>query len=456
MPVHPYSHYKLATLLDEEEEDKKKRYHLILSSAAFIPLLRRKRAFASSLTTLPGLLEVLIPALVVGTFGMLSLMIFFSPGNNTSASMSIIPASAATVSILPMSITQQETYTITAVTGNPDGAANQVYAHTITTTTTPVSETVNATGQGQIPGTGTQATGSILLGNGDLKNPLNLPAGTILNNTQGCTAQGLQVSLDSNVYVPAYSGNGPWPTTTVSIHVVQQGVTGNIQDCSSTDHAFLNLTYTFEAYNLSGGFNGGTDPQTSPIVQQSDIDNAANALISANTPDAQQALQGQVQPNEQLIGTPQCSPNTNEDHAAGAQVSQVTVTVSFTCTGEVYDQDGALKLAQNLLNQQEQQLHPTYELVGTITTTMQTATLTDPNSGTVTMTIQASGTWVAQFDTQSQQALAQSIAGMTKAEAQTFLNNQPGIQMASIQLQGGNSDRLPTNPAKITFTVLPT
>ncbi len=454
MPVHPYSHYRLAELLDEEEEDKKKRYHLILSSAAFIPLLRRKRAFASSLATLPGLLEVLIPALVVGTFGLLSLMIFFSPGNNTSASMSDIPASAATVSILPMSITQQETYTITAVEGNPDTAANQVYAHTITTTTAPVSEMVNATGQGQIPGT--QATGSILLGNGDLKNPLNLSAGTILTNTQGCTAQGLQVSLDSNVYVPAYSGNGPWPTTTVSIHVVQQGVTGNIQDCNSTDHAFLNLTYTFEAYNLSGGFNGGTDPQSYTYVQQSDIDNATNALISANTPDARQALQGQVQPNEQLIGAPQCNPNSNADHSAGDQVSQVTVTVSFTCTGEVYDQDGALKLAQNLLNQQEQQLHPTYELVGTITTTMQTATLTDPNSGTVTMTIQASGTWVAHFDTQSEQALALSIAGKTKAEAQAFLNSQPGIQMASIQLQGGNSDRLPTDPAKIIFTVSPT
>src|SRR6266700_3564458 len=93
------------------------------------------------------------------------------------------------------------------------------------------SQTVNATGQGTTQGT--QATGSILIGNGDLKNPLNLPAGTILTNTQGCTAQGLQVSLDSNVYVPVYSNNGPWPTTKVSIHVVQKGVMGNIQDCSS-------------------------------------------------------------------------------------------------------------------------------------------------------------------------------------------------------------------------------
>src|SRR5947208_13740335 len=99
MPMHPYSHYKLAALLDEEEEeDKKKRYNLILSSAAFIPLLRRKRVLALSL----GLLEVLIPVLVVGVFGVSLFLIFFLP-------TPMRPASAATVSILPMSTTQQKT-----------------------------------------------------------------------------------------------------------------------------------------------------------------------------------------------------------------------------------------------------------------------------------------------------------------------------------------------------------
>lgn len=456
MPVHPYSHYKLATLLDEEEEeDKKKRYHLILSSAAFIPLLRRKRAFASSLTTLPGLLEVLIPALVVGTFGLLSLMVFFSSGNNTSASMSDIPASAATVSILPMSITQQETYTITAVEGNPDTAANQVYAHTITTTTAPVPVTVNATGQGTIAST--SAHGTLTVYNFDPNVANTFSAGTMLSNTFPTP---IQMVLDADVYVPPPSAGQFYATADVPATVMPTGAIGNIPKEENPATGFKYTTtdssgYTVQVQNNSP-FTGGQDPQSYTYVQQSDIDNAANTLISENTPDARQALQGQVQPNEQLIVTQPCNSHSNADHSAGDQVSQVTVMVSFTCTGEVYDQDGALKLAQNLLNRQEQQLHPTYELVGTITTTMQTATLTDPNSGTVTMTIQASGTWVAQFDTQSQQALAQSIAGMTKAEAQAFLNNQPGIQMASIQLQGRNSDRLPTNPAKITFTVLPT
>jgi hypothetical protein len=451
MPVHPYSHYKLATLLDEEEdENKKKRYHLILSSAAFIPLLRRKRAFASSLLTLPGLLEVLIPSLVVATFGILSLVIFFSPGNTTSAPMpSIIPASAATVSIVPMSITQQQSYTITAVTGNPNEAANQVYARTINTTIAPVSETVNATGQ--VPGT--SATGTVYVESHD-SNTLTINAGQRFTNLN--TSPAIDIQFDMTVTVQPFQAQPG-----VRVHVVQAGTIGNIFPYSSSQPSFQNycdpnVSNCGQGYDMfsDSTFTGGTDPQT--VVQQSDIDNATTAFISAHTPDARQALQGQVQANEQLIVTQPCKAQSYADHLAGDQVSQFTVTVYFTCSGEVYNQDGALKLARSLLQQQVQQLHPTYELVGTIKPTLQAAALTDPNSDIVTMTIQASGTWVAHFDTQSEQALAQSIAGKTKAEAQTFLNNQPGIQMASIQLQGGTSDRLPTDPAKIIFTVLPT
>ncbi len=192
------------------------------------------------------------------------------------------------------------------------------------------SQTVKATGQGTTQGT--QATGSILIGNGDLKNRLNLPARTYLTNTQGCTAQGLQVSLDSDVNIPAYSGNGPWPTTTVLIHVVQPGVAGNIQDCSSTDQAFWNPTLTFDAYNLNGGFTGGTDPQTYTVVQQSDIDTAANSLKASTAQSALADLNSQLRPNEHLVGNPQCTYNVTSDHAAGDQATTVAVTVMATCT----------------------------------------------------------------------------------------------------------------------------
>ena len=192
------------------------------------------------------------------------------------------------------------------------------------------SQTVNATGQGTTQGT--QATGSILIANGDLNNPLNLPAGSHLTNTQGCTAQGLQVSLDNDVSIPAYSGNGPWPTMTVSIHVIQPGVAGNIQDCSSTDQAFWNPTLTFDAHDLNGGFTGGADPQTYTVVKQSDIDTAANSLTASTRQSAVADLNSQLQSNEQLVGDPQCTYNTTSDHAAGDQATTVTVTVQATCT----------------------------------------------------------------------------------------------------------------------------
>jgi ABC-type amino acid transport substrate-binding protein len=260
------------------------------------------------------------------------------------------------------------------------------------------------------------------------------------------------MQLDETVTVP------PGGATLAAAHVVEFGTIGNISTLGfqnqCNDISNCGQAPVHDIFNDSP-FTGGADPQTYTFVQQSDIDNAANDLISANSPNAQQVLQGQVQPNERFIGTPQCSPKTSENQSAGNHVSQVTVTVSFTCSGEAYDYDGALKLAQYLLKQHVQQAYPTipYALVGTITTTMQNPSLTDASSGTVTMTIEASGTWVAQFDTNLKQALAQSIAGKTEPQAQAILKAQPGVKTASIQLQGGNSDILPTNPAQITFTI---
>lgn len=74
----------------------------------------------------------------------------------------------------------------------------------------------------------------------------------------------------------------------------------------------------------------------------------------------------------------------------------MTVTVTFTCTGEVYDQSGALALAQKLLmNQAKGQFGPHYTLQGSIAAKVTHAILTDAGQGTITVTVDTSGTWVA-------------------------------------------------------------
>jgi hypothetical protein len=203
------------------------------------------------------------------------------------------------------------------------------------------SQTVKATGQETAPGT--QATGSITIMNYDMRNPLDLSAGTPpLINTEGCTANGLQISLDSAVHLGPASPNGaPFPTTTVKIHVTQPGIAGNIQNCPSIEGIAYAFHYalraatgapTWEAYNTDSGFSGGTDPQQYTIVQQSDIDTAAAPLNASTQQSAVADINSQLRSNEHLVGNPQCTSNASSDHNAGDRANQVTVTVITTCT----------------------------------------------------------------------------------------------------------------------------
>ena len=53
------------------------------------------------------------------------------------------------------------------------------------------------------------------------------------------------------------------------------------------------------------------------VVQQSDIDTAANDLATANAPAAASILQFQLVHNEHLVGDPQCQPQVSADHKVG-------------------------------------------------------------------------------------------------------------------------------------------
>jgi hypothetical protein len=184
------------------------------------------------------------------------------------------------------------------------------------------------------------------------------------------------------------------------------------------------------------------------VVKQSDIDGAENSLISANQPDPQQILQAQMQQGEQLVGTPQCTPKKSANHKAGDKAPAVTVSVSFLCTGEVYDHDGAAQMAASLLIQQAAtDLGEEYTLMGTIKTAI-TAVPAD-ELGTVTLTVNAEGVWTHQFSGAQLQALARVIAGKRAQDAQRILTSQPGVSQAAIKLSGGFGQTLPSDPARI-------
>jgi VCBS repeat-containing protein len=359
-------------------------------------------------------------------------------------------ASSATVTITPASTDLKNTYTISVVTGTADASQNQVGGARLLSVTTPAyTQTVNATGQGTIPGT--QASGTLQVENHDTSNSLTINAGTVFPNQNPSLM--IDMQLDQTVTLP------PTGFTEVAAHVVEVGTIGNISACcpptfqNECDSSISNCGQAHDIFNASA-FTGGTDPQTYSVVQQSDIDGAANALEQANTPDAQQMLQGQVQANEQFIGTPQRKPNVTSDHAAGDQATSVTVTVTFTCTGEVYNQDAALSMAAQLLtNQSATDPGPGYALTGDIATTVTNAALSDTSGGTVVLTVNAEGVWVYQFSTTQKQVLAKLMINKKKQDVQALLQKQPGVGKVAIHLVGGDGMLFPTDARQITIVV---
>jgi VCBS repeat-containing protein len=344
-------------------------------------------------------------------------------------------ASSATVTITSVSNDVKHAYTISAVTGTPDPSQNQVGARSLSYTTQPQSSTVNATGSRQNPAV--KASGTLVIRCRASSTPITIAAGTVFTDNGG-----VQVATDV-----AVTASGCY--TTVSAHAVKAGTSGNIP---AND-----MNQPYQGYNIDNdaAFTGGQDAQTYSVVQQSDIDGAANPLVSSLTQSAQQSLKGKVHSNERLIADPHCQSNVTSDHAAGDTATSVTVNVTVTCTGETYDRDGAQSLAAKLLQDQVRtDLGAGYGLVGKVVTAVTLAKIADAKSGTIAVSVNAEGVWSYQFSAAQEQALAKLLAGKKKQEALSLLSQQQGVEKVDVQLSGGDGNTFPADSSQIKFVVL--
>jgi hypothetical protein len=338
-----------------------------------------------------------------------------TPGGPWGSSTS----TTAKVTITPMSKLLSNTFAITAVTGTPDPTQRQVQARILSATSPAQSKTVPSTGS--IPGI--RATGAL----------------TFLNNTaQALTfgslilqsASGALVSFNGPVTVPASPG---FLNTTG--FAVNAGSAGNIlaleinAACCAPGIFVKNAT-----------FSGGQDPQPNSIVQQSDIDGAANALTASLTPGTQAALQKVIKSNEQVVSnTLRCTSAVEANHAAGDHAPNVTVIVKVTCQAEVFDQMAAHTMAASLLAKQAStDLGPNYALTGNIVCSVKQATIVDAN-GTVSLLVQAQGMWVYQFSRNTLQGFINHIANISNADAIKYLESQPGVMAVKIDNPNGST-----------------
>jgi hypothetical protein len=408
--------------------------------AASLHVVSKSRGSKNSPKRLKGWVVVTLAVLLLIVITSGGVILYFV----RSLDSPFTPATAR-VTITPTSSDLKNTFNIAAVTGTPDISKSQVEARILSSTLASQSQVSSATGQGYIPAT--RATGTLTFD--PSAPPMTVPAGTIFTDSKG-----IEIETNQSANLP-YPHGGATPVT-VSARAVNAGSSGNIRvnDINQTYELCCEQGNKIPiiVYNTAS-YTGGQDAQNYPIVQQSDINNSANVLIAANTPNPQQVMQAQIRPNEQLTGTPQCKPDVTSDHAVGDRATRVTVSVSFTCTGEVYDHDGAMALAANLLRAQaSSELGSGFALAGKITTTLTNVTSQDSQQKGIGLTVAAQGLWVYQFSDAQKQAFAKLIVGKSKQQASGLLLAQTGVAKVDIQIPG-SGDSLPVDVSRVIINI---
>jgi hypothetical protein len=299
------------------------------------------------------------------------------------------------------------------------------------------SQTTPTTGKGHQPAT--QAAGLITFYNGQL-NSVTVATETILTGSSG-----VQIATNQDAVIPPESQTIP-PTLghiTVSAHALVPGIEGNIptgdinQGCCATSVLVQNTT----------SFHGGLDERNFQTVRTSDISSVASPLKTTVMQSMKGALQGQIQPPEQLFILP-CSPTVTPNRNVGDEAIQVKVTVSETCTAAAYNSnDLTMRATQLLTTQAYKKLGSDYSLFGTANVYTVQATTT-PNL--VFLSFKATGIWVYGLSAKAQESIKSLIAGKSKDQALQILAAMPGIERAYISFTGFTDDtKLPKNSSYI-------
>lgn len=347
----------------------------------------------------------------------------------------------ATVTIMPDSQQVQHTYQITAVLGVPDPSKNQVDARALYADSQTQSQTAKATGQGHIDGK--QARGELTFYNTS-PNEQMIPAGTIVFDPNG-----LAVVNDQAVTLPALNATDGLNGVAVAAHTVNVGSAQNIAAYDFNSQPCCNGTVYV---TNTASFSGGEDQQSFTYVQQSDIDGVTQGLSATLTQQATATLQSQIRSNERPAGAPRCAAQVSSDRDAGERAAEVTVHVTTSCVGEVYDLQAVQVLAARKLSQ-DAAINPgqAYAPVGNIL--VQVTQTVPGDHGNVLLMTSAAGVWAYQFTPAQRAHLSNLIAGKSAQDARSLLLGQTGVRDATITLTGVGVTTVPGDEKRITINI---
>jgi hypothetical protein len=347
------------TETSDEQETQAAPIEQETTELPFPPLPRKPRR-----RVLPFVIGALCLLLAIA-LGTVTLLIMFAP--------------SATVTIIPISTQITTTRTVTTVSSNADAAQQQVPGRLRDTITLSQAKTMPTTGIGHQQA---QAAHGLITFYNALPTPQTIPAGELLIGADGVEVVTLQ---DAVIPAGTLAING---RVTVPAQAVNAGPQGNI---AAND--MYGKCCRDDVFVSNGPFRGGQDARSYQMVTQQNIDSVVSGIKASLDQSIQAALRQQVQPNETLITPVPCTSNVITDHKAGEEASHVQVTVSETCTGEVYDTKALYDLLMQAMTQQATgQLGDGYGLVGDIQTSVTKATL-NAHQGTATLQVKVISTW---------------------------------------------------------------
>ncbi len=406
-----------------------------------------------SLPVVPARTQRSFPLLVAGTLGISIILLGVALGillaNNPNNPSSLGPMIAwlpgitptASVTLTPAQESLHTSVPITAVTGTPDPTRQQVSARLLSVKSHTFTQTVPATGHGHTQAQ--QAQGTLTFYNA-APYAQTVAAGTVLTG-----ADGVALVTDQVAYLPA--ANLPdVGMATVPAQAVQVGPQGNI---APLDLNGLCCVAGVSVKNTDA-FVGGQNARNYTVIAKQDVEAVTGPQNSTLTQQVQTSLQGQIRSGEQLASPVQCHPALHTDHPSGSEAAHVTITLSVTCQAEVYDEQAVQQLASAALSEQARTTLGTgYSVQGTIKTSIMQVATTEAAHGTLSLLVNAQGTWGYQFTSAQINQLSRRIAGLSRQEAIHLLKRDPHIQAVSIT-ETWNATNLPSDPVHIQIMVL--
>jgi len=354
-----------------------------------------------------------------------------------------------TLHVTPVQRMVHQVEHVNAVLGTP--GSGEATARLLKVSTSPQSIVAHASGKGFTQSV--SAHGSLTLTN-ESSSWQTIPAGASYAGRSG-----IKVVTDTLVQVPPVDLTTSPPTlgqAEVPAHSQQGGDASNIpardiDACCAAGVAVRNLS----------SFSGGRDGQPYPILQSSDIQEAATPLEQKLMRSATNTVGSQVSARERLVSTPHCTSVIQSSQGDGAHVESTRVQIQVTCSAEAYRTDQVASRAWTHLQEQPSPnaqdasaLRSSYapSLTGT---KILRAAVSDVGAGTITLTVWVQGVWVRQFGPEQQSWMRTHLAGKRPNEVRGLLSPAQGIERVTFSWHPEGQVTFPSDPTQIIILIRP-